>query len=118
MSLQADVRVQLGTLDLEVALHAEAGRVLAVLGPNGAGKTTLVRALVGLIALDAGAIVLGDDVLDDPERRIFVAPEHRRTGYLPQGLGLFPHLRVIDNVAFGPRSAGAGRTASRRIAER
>ena len=115
--LDAEVHLGLGTLALDVSVQVGPGRVVAVLGPNGAGKTTLVRALVGLVALDDGAITLDGRTLDRPADATFVVPEQRRIAYVPQGLMLFPHLSVVDNVAFGPRSAGASRSASRRAAE-
>ena len=48
MTLDANLQVRRGSLDVDVALTLEAGEVLAVLGPNGAGKTTVLRALAGL----------------------------------------------------------------------
>lgn len=114
--LTADLQVSLGTLDLAVRLRADPGSVVAVVGPNGAGKSTVVKALAGLVALDTGRITMGSTVLDDPMAKRFVAPEARRAGYLPQGLALFPHLRVLDNVAFGPRSLGRSRSEARSAA--
>jgi molybdate transport system ATP-binding protein len=89
------------------------GEVVALLGPNGAGKTTMLRAIAGLLAVDDGSIVLGDRTLDDRGRRIFVAPEERGLGVVFQDHRLFPHLRVLDNVAFGLRSRGVPRGPAR-----
>ena len=49
--LTTRVGVRLGTLDLDVAVDAAPGEIVAVLGPNGAGKTTFLRAVAGLVAL-------------------------------------------------------------------
>ena len=117
MSLQAELRLQLGTLALDVDLDAPAGSVVAILGPNGAGKSTVLRALAGLAPLDDGRIELAGRVLDDPAAGVLVAPERRRVAFVHQDLLLFPHLSVLDNVAFGPRSTGASKTASRAAAQ-
>lgn len=106
MSLDATVRVTLGTLDLRVDLHVDDGEVVAVLGPNGAGKTTLLRALAGLVALDDGRIALDAAVLDDVASGVFVPPERRPIGVVFQDYLLFPHLTALDNVAFGLRCRG------------
>jgi molybdate transport system ATP-binding protein len=111
--LEFDGTVRVGEFDLAVSLIAEPGEVLAVLGPNGAGKSTLLRAVSGLLALDSGALRLSETVLDDPARGVFLAPQQRRLGVVFQDHRLFPHLRVLDNVAFGPRSRGATKAAAR-----
>ncbi|MCU1499444.1 MAG: transporter ATP-binding protein [Acidimicrobiales bacterium] len=116
MSLHAHLQVALGTLSLDVELAAPAGSVLAVLGPNGAGKTTILRTLAGFSPLTGGHVDVAGRRLDDPVAGVWVVPEERRVGFVHQDLLLFPHLSVLDNVAFGPRSAGAARAASRRLA--
>ena len=116
MTLAAILGVQIGTLDLQVEVAADRGSVLAVLGPNGAGKSTILRTLAGLQPLDQGHIDLGGRSVDDPAAQVFVPPERRRVGFVHQDLLLFPHLSVVDNVAFGPRSAGVGRAESRAAA--
>ena len=115
MSLDARVGLQLGTLELDAALTAAEGETVAILGPNGAGKTTLLRALAGLLALDRGVVELDDAVLDDAGS-VFVPPERRPIGVVFQDYLLFPHLSVLENVAFGLRSRGVGRAEARRAA--
>ena len=106
MTLSADVKVRLGTLELDVGLEVSGGEVVAVLGPNGAGKTTLLRALAGLQPLDSGSVVLDGRVLDDPASGRWVPPEQRSTGVVFQDYLLFPHLTALENVAFGPSARG------------
>jgi molybdate transport system ATP-binding protein len=102
---------------LDVALSIPAGKTVALLGPNGAGKSTVVAAIAGLLPLDRGRITLGNVTLDDPAARIHVPPEERRVGVVFQDYLLFPHLNVIDNVAFGLRSRGVGREPARARAD-
>ncbi len=91
-------------------LKAKAGSFTAILGPSGSGKTTLLRLLAGFEAPDRGTVRIGERVVDGEGRHVH--PEHRKIGYVPQEGGLFPHLTVQANVAFGlPRKArrhGAG----------
>jgi molybdate transport system ATP-binding protein len=112
MSLRAHVGVELGSLDLSAGITAGEGDTVAVLGPNGAGKTTLLRALAGLLAVDRGRIELDGTVLDDGDR-IFLPPERRPVGVVFQDHLLFPHLSVLENVAFGLRSRGVPRRHAR-----
>ncbi|MFS8477683.1 MAG: ABC transporter ATP-binding protein [Micromonosporaceae bacterium] len=114
--MHADIAVRLGDFRLDVSLRVAAGEVVALLGPNGAGKTTALRALAGLRPLDAGRIALGDTVLDDPAAGVFVPPDRRPVGVVFQDYLLFPHLSVMDNVAFGLRCRGARRAEARRAA--
>jgi molybdate transport system ATP-binding protein len=97
--------------DVEVALEVADGETLAVVGPNGAGKSTVLAVLAGLLRPARGCVRLDGRVLTDDHT--FVPPHDRRVALLAQDPLLFPHLSVRDNVAFGPRSAGAGRAAAR-----
>jgi molybdate transport system ATP-binding protein len=116
VNLDAAVDLTQGSFRLKVELPVAAGTTTAVLGPNGAGKSTLLRVLAGSTAIDAGHVRLGDRPLDEPARRVFVPTEARRVGLVHQELLLFPHLSVLDNVAFGPRCAGRRRAEARAMA--
>ena len=116
--LAADIGLTIGSLDLSVELEVDRGEVLALLGPNGAGKTTALRALAGLEQLDRGSIVLAGTVLDDPTTPTFVPPADRPVGVVFQDYLLFPHLSVLDNVAFGPRCRGVPKTTAEITARR
>lgn len=113
-SLVLDGVVRRGSFELALDLEVGPGEVLGVLGPNGAGKSTLLRAVAGLVELAEGRLAVGGRTWQDPDT--FLAVEERRSGVVFQDYRLFPHLDVLDNVAFASRSAGAGRAASRRAA--
>lgn len=95
-----DARLSAGAFRLDVQLAIDRGPLLLV-GPNGSGKSTLLRALAGGPVDVDGRIALGAEVLVDTAHGVFLPPERRRVGYLPQGFRLFPHLTALDNVAFG-----------------
>jgi molybdate transport system ATP-binding protein len=111
--LAAQVRLQLGTLDLDVRLEAAPGEVVAVVGPNGAGKTTLLRALAGLVPLTDGRIQIGEQVAEDPRAGVRRPPQQRHVGVVFQQHLLFPHLTALENVAFGLRARGVGAADAR-----
>ncbi len=110
------MRIKLGALDLDVRITAADGETVAVLGPNGAGKSTLLRALAGLVPLEGGRIEIDGTTVDDPAAGTYVVPERRSVGVVFQDYLLFPHLSVLENVAFGLRSRGASRGDARRRA--
>ena len=113
MTLSAVIHATRGNFRLDVSFDVADGETLAVLGPNGAGKSTILRCLLGLVPLDTGRIVLGDQVLEDTTNNLYVEPENRRVGAVFQDYLLFRHLSVIDNVAFGLRARGAKKESAR-----
>lgn len=92
------------TLDIDIEVGAE---TVAIVGDNGVGKTTLLRVVAGLQPLVTGLVRLGKNVLDEPAVSRFVDPQDRDVALLFQDALLFPHLNVVDNVAFGLRRRGA-----------
>jgi molybdate transport system ATP-binding protein len=117
VGLRSRLAVRLGRLDLDIELDVADGETLALLGPNGSGKTTALRALAGLRPIDAGAIALDGEVLDDPVVGTWVPPEHRPVGVVFQDYLLFPNLDARDNVAFGLRRGGMRKPAARAVAD-
>jgi molybdate transport system ATP-binding protein len=111
-ALDARVELRLGTLHLDVELHIDANELVVLVGPNGSGKSSLLRAVAGLTPIDAGAIRLDGQVLDDPAAGIFVPPDKRPVSLMFQDGLLFRHLDALDNVAFGPRAQGRRKTAA------
>ncbi|MFN7157698.1 MAG: ATP-binding cassette domain-containing protein [Erythrobacter cryptus] len=85
-----------------VSLSIAAGSFVALVGASGSGKTTLLKTVNALIRPAAGRVLLaGEDVTRLPPARL-----RRRVGYVFQGIGLFPHMTVAQNIAIGPRLAG------------
>ena len=113
MSLEALVRARLGELLLDAEIEIATGESVVLLGPNGAGKTTLLRALAGLVPLRGGRVVLDGEILEEPGRGIRVPTELRAVGFVFQDYRLFPHLSLMENVAFGLRARGMKRGEAR-----
>lgn len=107
LSKQFQAEFALRELDLSVA----PGEILALVGPSGCGKTTALRLIAGFERPDAGEVWLGEKRVADV--RTFTPPEKRGVGMVFQDYALFPHLTVLENVAFGLH----GRPRSRRAAE-
>jgi len=111
--LDARVVTEQGGFRLDVALLVPDRSVVAILGPNGAGKTTVLRVLAGLQGLTDGHVRLGDQTVEEPASAVRLSAQQRRVGLVPQDSLLFPHLAVLDQVAFGPRHRGGSRTRAR-----
>ena len=84
-----------------VSLDVAPGTFLVLLGPSGSGKTTLLRCLAGIERIDGGSITIGSRVVTDG--RSHVPPEQRDLSMVFQDYALWPHLTVLDNVAFALR---------------
>ncbi len=119
MSLRLAAR--LAARDLDVALEVPTGQTLALLGANGSGKSSVLNILAGLVTPDSGRADLDGRTLFSihPHAETTWVPAHsRNVALLAQEPLLFPHLSVLDNVAFGPRSRGRSRPEARAAAER
>ena len=114
-ALHVAVRLERGQFTLDVTLDVPDGEVLALVGPNASGKSTLLHAIAGLAGPQAGSVRVGVRLLTrrGEGNRVDVPPERRNIGLLGQDPLLFPHLSALENVAFGPRSAGVPAAAAR-----
>ncbi len=88
-----------------LSLTVEEGEIVALLGPSGCGKTTTLRLIIGFEAPDAGRIQIAGRVVADGRQS--VPPEVRGIGMVFQDYALFPHLTVVQNIAFGIRKLPA-----------
>jgi len=104
--LVAQCAKRLGEFDLDVELHMENAETLVLVGENGAGKTTILNLLAGILHPDRGRIVLDGVVYFDSGLGVVVPAHARSVGYVFQDYALFPHLSVLDNIAFGLRAQG------------
>ena len=85
-----------------VSLDVKAGEFLAVVGPSGSGKTTLLRMINRLSEPDSGMVKIGGENIETLD----AIQLRRRIGYVFQGVGLFPHLTVSENIAITPKLLG------------
>ena len=97
---------------IDVTLEVAAGETVALTGPNGAGKSSLLAVIAGLLRPDTGDVRLGDRSLDG------TPPHARGVALLAQDPLLFPHMSVLANVAFAPRSRGVHRRRAHELAAR
>ncbi len=87
-----------------VSFQVEPGEIVCLLGPSGCGKTTLLRLASGIDAPTSGRVLLGNQEVAGPG--VFLEPNRRNIGLMFQDFALFPHLTVIQNVAYGLKRLG------------
>src|SRR6187549_560289 len=90
-----------------LTLHISPGELVALLGPSGCGKTTAMRILAGLDEATSGTVSV------DGEDLTRVSANKRDMGMVFQAYSLFPHLTVLDNIAFGLKMRGRSRAERR-----
>src|SRR6267378_1771534 len=94
----------------DVSISVGPGEIVAIIGPNGAGKSTLLKSLVGILKLDAGTILLGDDdVTGRPPEEL----ARRGVGYVPQVNDIFEPLTVLENLEMGGYLLSAAQVRAR-----
>lgn len=106
MSLQVDIRKQLGEFHLDVRFQAEQ-EIMALLGASGCGKSVTLQCIAGILRPDEGRIELDGRVLFDSQRHIDLPPQKREVGYLFQQYALFPNMTVRQNIAAAVRDKAA-----------
>ncbi len=97
-----------------LSFEAAQGEITVLVGPSGCGKTTSLRMINRMIEPTSGRILLDEQPVED----IPPAQLRRGIGYVIQHAGLFPHRRVVDNVATVPRLLGTGRREARERARK
>ena len=102
----------IGGIDFEVA----AGEMATLLGPSGCGKTTTLRCLAGLERADGGRIVIGERAVVDVGAGLFVPPQKRDLGMVFQSYAIWPHMTVLENVAYALEGRGIGKAERRKRA--
>ena len=109
-----DVTKRYGTMVAvdRLSLMVRAGEFLSLLGPSGCGKTTTLRMLAGFEQPDEGFIRISGEYVQN------VPPYKRDVNTVFQAYALFPHMTVAENVAYGLRQKGIGKTeTATRVAE-
>ncbi|MEO1338719.1 MAG: ABC transporter ATP-binding protein, partial [Myxococcota bacterium] len=96
-----------------LCLEVKSGEILALLGPSGCGKTTALRMVAGLERPDSGRITIGEHTVFD--RGVDRPPETRRIGMVFQSYAVWPHMRIIENVAYPLRLTKAADATDRAL---
>ena len=86
-----------------LSLEIKKGEVVVVLGPPGCGKSTLLRCMNGLESIQAGEILLEDEVISNQHKKMHLV--RQKIGMVFQSYELFPHLNVLQNITLGPIKA-------------
>src|SRR5262249_35524046 len=83
-----------------VSFEVPQGAFFTWLGPSGCGKTTTLRCVAGLEQPTAGRILISGTVVADPDKDVFVPAFRRDVGMDFQSYAIWPHMNVLDNVAY------------------
>jgi len=94
------------TAHKNVSFEIEKGSIVGLLGPNGAGKTTLIRSITGITQPDNGSILLNGNTIDDQERR--------KIGYLPEERGLYPEMKVGEQLLYLAQLKGMSKSEAKK----
>jgi len=102
----------------DVSFELKRGEILTLLGPSGCGKTTTLRMSIGLERLSGGRVSYEGRLVDSPADRLFVEPEKRGMGMVFQSYAIWPHMSVMENVAYPLRYRKVPKVeANRRVLE-
>ena len=99
--LRVKIKKQLNSFLLSKEWEVNSGEIVTLFGPSGSGKSITLKSIAGLVSPDEGLIQLGAKCLFNSKAKINQKPKARNIGYVPQSYGLFPHMTVLENIAFG-----------------
>jgi molybdate transport system ATP-binding protein len=102
-ALQKNLHTADGEMQLNIECRIERGRFIGLYGASGAGKTSVLRMLAGLMRPNSGQIQVNGEVWFDDKKRINVAPQQRKIGFVFQDYALFPNMNVRENITFALR---------------
>ncbi|CAN5870299.1 ABC transporter ATP-binding protein [soil metagenome] len=103
-TVELDFAVRFGRFELAPRFTSTSRR-LALFGASGSGKSLTLETIAGLVTPRTGVVRVGGTTFFDAARRVNLAPQARRVGYVPQQYLLFPHLSAVENVRYGLRDA-------------
>ena len=112
-----DARGRLVRAVQEVSFEVGAGKLFTLLGPSGCGKTTTLRSIAGLERPKSGEIAIDGVAVYSSVRGVFVAPNKRNFGMVFQSYAIWPHMNVLQNVAF-PLEVGSRRFTRAQIRDK
>jgi iron(III) transport system ATP-binding protein len=107
-----EVVTAVDAVDFEVG----ADEMVTLLGPSGCGKTTTLRCVAGLERPDGGRIAIGERAVLDTAAGVFVPPHRRNIGMVFQSYAIWPHMTVIQNVAYALEGRRMGRRERQKLA--
>ncbi|SDK17107.1 ATP-binding cassette domain-containing protein [Natronincola ferrireducens] len=95
------IQKKLDDFVLDKEWEVRKGEVISLFGPSGSGKSLSLQAIAGLVTPDDGYIEINEQLIFHKERKICVPSRDRGIGYVPQNYGLFPHMKIDENIMFG-----------------
>src|SRR5258705_435845 len=99
-----------------VGFEVAAGEMVTLLGPSGCGKTTTLRCIAGLEKPDSGRITIGNKEVADAANGAFLPPQRRNLGMVFQSYAIWPHMTVLENVAYALEGRGIAKAERTKLA--
>ncbi|MCC5910119.1 MAG: ATP-binding cassette domain-containing protein [Clostridiaceae bacterium] len=98
--LKVNIQKKFDDFILEKAWEVEKGEVISLFGPSGSGKSLTIQSIAGLINPDDGFIEINRELVFHKQKNIYCPSRDRGVGYVPQNYGLFPHMKIGENIMF------------------